>query len=258
MVVPPRFLSGLKRRRARPRTWLLLGAPLQTGGRPCGPLAAFHKRPLRLSLSEAKLGIAQLLFFCFSIFMIDKSELRRTLRAARRAHVDALPDAIRGLLFHRPPAPIAARIAADAVIGLYHAGPYEAPTRGYARFFHEAGHTLALPHFAARDSAMTFRHHGDLYDESDLSPGPFGMMQPEAAADLLTPNVLFVPLIGFTPSLERLGQGGGHYDRWIAEHPPRLTIGLAWDAQLCDTLPTEPHDVRLDAVITPTRIYGTL
>jgi 5-formyltetrahydrofolate cyclo-ligase len=65
-----------------------------------------------------------------------------------------------------------------------------------------------------------------------------------------------VPLVGFTASGERLGQGGGHYDRWLAEHPGRLTIGLAWDAQLCPALPSEPHDEPLDAVITPTRIYG--
>jgi 5-formyltetrahydrofolate cyclo-ligase len=82
------------------------------------------------------------------------------------------------------------------------------------------------------------------------------MRQPSDDAEPLTPDVLFVPLVGFTPALERLGQGGGHYDRWLAEHPPRLTIGLAWDVQACDTLPTEHHDQRLDAVITPTRIYG--
>jgi 5-formyltetrahydrofolate cyclo-ligase len=187
---------------------------------------------------------------------LSKPTLRSTLRAARRAHVDALPDAIRGLLFHRPPAPLLAHITDDAVIGLYHAGPHEAPTAGYARFFHDAGHTLALPHFAARNAAMTFRRYSDPHGESDLVPGPFGMLQPEDAAASLTPDVLFVPLIGFTAAMERLGQGGGHYDRWLAEHPPRQTIGLAWDVQLCGALPTEPHDVKLDAVITPTRIYG--
>ncbi|MCR9178922.1 MAG: 5-formyltetrahydrofolate cyclo-ligase [Erythrobacteraceae bacterium] len=185
-----------------------------------------------------------------------KSELRRTLRAARRAHVAALPDAIRGLLFHRPPAPLAARIAPGATIGLYHAALGEAPTSGYARFFIEAGHAIALPRFASRNAPMVLARHTDPYGESDLEPGPFGILQPEAAADAVVPDVLFVPLVGFTDSCERLGQGGGHYDRWLAEHPGRLTIGLAWDVQLCADLPIEPHDVPLDAVITPTRIYG--
>lgn len=187
---------------------------------------------------------------------LAKSELRRTLRAARKAHVEALPDSIRGLLFHRPPAPLLARIGDEAVIGLYHPGPYEAPAGGYARFFQEAGHTLALPRFSNRAAPMTFAHHSDPYGESDLEVGPYGMLQPAADAEPLVPDVLFVPLVGFTPALERLGQGGGHYDRWLAEHPPVLAVGLAWDAQSCETLPTEPHDKPLDAVVTPTRIYG--
>jgi 5-formyltetrahydrofolate cyclo-ligase len=187
---------------------------------------------------------------------MTKSELRRTLRSARRAHVEALPDHIRALLFHRPPAPLLARIGDEAVIGLYHAGPHEAPAGGYARFFHDAGHTLALPRFAARDSAMGFARHSDPHAQSDLVPGPFGVMQPGPAAEPLVPDVLFVPLIGFTASLARLGQGGGHYDRWLAEQPRPLAVGLAWDVQCCEALPTEPHDAALDAVITPTRFYG--
>lgn len=187
-----------------------------------------------------------------------KPELRRTLRAARKAHVEALPDSIRGLLFHRPPAPLLAQIGDEAVIGLYHAGPWEAPAGGYARFFRDAGHALALPHFAGPDAPMTFRRHTDPYAQDDLEVGPFGMLQPAADAEALMPDVLFVPLVGFTADGARLGQGGGHYDRWLAEHPPLLAVGLAWDAQLCDALPSEPHDVPLHAVVTPTRIYGHL
>ena len=103
---------------------------------------------------------------------------------------------------------------------------------------------------------MTFRAHIDPYDDSDLVPGPFGLMQPSDEAELISPDVLFVPLVGFTEDLARLGQGGGHYDRWLAAHPGTIAIGLAWDVQLCEMLPTEPHDVPLDAVVTPTRIYG--
>lgn len=187
---------------------------------------------------------------------MTKDELRKSLRAARKAHVTALPDNLRALMFHRPPAPLLARIPQEAVIGLYHAGPFEAPAAAYARFFRDAGHSLALPHFDSRAAAMTFRHHTDPYAQDDLEVGPFGILQPAAEADPLIPDVLFVPLLGFTAAGERLGQGGGHYDRWLAEHRPALAVGLAWDAQACDTLPTEPHDALLDAVVTPTRIYG--
>lgn len=193
--------------------------------------------------------------------MNSKSDLRKTLRAARRAHALAQPDSIRALLFHRPPAPVAKAIAQEAVIGLYHATPYEAPARGYAGFFHEHGHRLALPRFAESDAPMGFAQHTDPFGESDLETGPFGLLQPSPDAPALAPDVLFVPLVGFTASGDRLGQGGGHYDRWLAEHPGRLTIGLAWDIQLIepgDALLTEPHDFALDCVVTPTRIYGSL
>jgi 5-formyltetrahydrofolate cyclo-ligase len=187
-----------------------------------------------------------------------KSELRKHLRAARKAHVDALPDNMRALMFHRPPAPLLARIPAEAVIGLYHAAPFEAPAAAYARFFRDAGHTIALPHFADRAAPMDFRHHTDPYAQDDLEVGPFGILQPADDADVLMPDVMFVPLVGFTADGARLGQGGGHYDRWLAEHPAGLAVGLAWDAQLCEALPSEPHDQPLDAVVTPTRIYGNI
>jgi len=135
----------------------------------------------------------------------------------------------------------------------------EAPAYGYARYFQENGHTLALPRFASETEPMAFAEYTDPFDNSDLVCGPFNVMQPGAVARSLVPDVLFVPLVGFTVSGQRLGQGGGHYDRWLAEHPATRTIGLAWDIQLVepdDALPTQPHDMMLDCVVTPTRIYG--
>ncbi|MEP0191174.1 MAG: 5-formyltetrahydrofolate cyclo-ligase [Erythrobacter sp.] len=187
---------------------------------------------------------------------MEKADLRKSLLQARRDHVAAQSDAIRALLFHRPPGPLLEHIPTDAVIGLYCANEAEAPAQGYAKFFHEAGHPIALPHFATSDASMAFREHTDPFGESDLEEGPFGIMQPGDEGAELIPDLLFVPLVGFTVSGERLGQGGGHYDRWLTAHPPRLAIGLAWDVQLCDSLPLEPHDVPLDTVVTPTRIYG--
>lgn len=187
---------------------------------------------------------------------MKKPELRKKLRAARREHVEKLPETMRGLVFRHPPSQLLQKIATDAVIGLYHAGPYEAPTAHYTTYFHENGHTIALPRFASNKSPMEFAVHVDPFGESDLVTGPFGMLEPRTEAETVIPDVLLIPLVGFTANGDRLGQGGGHYDRWLAEHPGRIAIGLAWDVQLCDALPTEPHDQRIDAVITPTRMYG--
>mgnify|MGYP000002819482 FL=1 len=187
---------------------------------------------------------------------MTKDDLRKDLRIARRDHVTALPASMRTLVFMRPPAPLGALVPEGATIGLYHANPYEAPPASYARHFFEQGHELALPRFAGRGEAMRFARFIDPFDDSDLEKGPYGQPQPLADAPLVQPQVLFVPLVGFTSQGARLGQGGGHYDRWLADHPDTVAIGLAWDCQLVDALPIEQHDIPLTAIITPTRIYG--
>lgn len=146
-------------------------------------------------------------------------------------------------------------IPEGATIGLYHATVQEAPTEAYAKFFYEAGHPLALPRFDSRDAAMEFAAFTDPFGKGDLELGPFGM-QPSGEAIGVTPDVLFVPLVAFAADGRRLGQGGGHYDRWLGKHPDTIAIGLAWDCQLADDLPIDPHDHPLTAVVTPTRLYG--
>lgn len=187
---------------------------------------------------------------------MDKQFLRKQLRAVRRDHVAALPDSMRALVFHRPPAPLLDLVPEGAVIGLYRANPFEAPATAYAKFFLERGHEIALPRFSSRNAAMEFARFSDPFDEEDIEVGPFGLLQPFAEAPELVPDVVFVPLVGFTGIGERLGQGGGHYDRWLAANPGAVPIGLAWDCQLADELPVEDHDQPLRAVVTPTRIYG--
>lgn len=187
--------------------------------------------------------------------MEDKQNLRRELRAMRRDHVAALPRATRALLFLRPPAPVAALVPEGTLVGLYHAAPNEAPTRSYAKWLYENGRRLALPWFADREAPMAFRRWDDPFEDQGLEPGPFGALQPSAEAEEVIPGALFVPLVGFTAQGDRLGQGGGHYDHWLAGHPQVVPIGLAWDCQLVDTLPRESHDRPLRAVVTTTRFY---
>ncbi|WP_370034054.1 5-formyltetrahydrofolate cyclo-ligase [Qipengyuania mesophila] len=187
---------------------------------------------------------------------MTKSDLRKQLRASRREHVNALPESMRTLVFMRPPAPLLELIPEGSTVGLYRADPFEAPTAAYARHFFEQGHELALPRFAHKGAAMEFARFTDPFEESDLEVGPFGLLQPKAEAAGLAPQVLLVPLVGFDAEGARLGQGGGHYDRWLAGHRGTRAIGLAWDCQLVADLPTEPHDIPLAAVVTPTRIYG--
>ena len=187
--------------------------------------------------------------------MDNKRQMRTKLRTLRRDHVASLPDAMLGLMFHRPPGPIAALSPEGTAVGLYHARGAEAPTKAYARWLCENGRRIALPWFADRNAAMQFREWNDPWNDDSLEPGPYQALQPARDAKLLTPAVVFVPLLGFTADCARLGQGGGHYDRWLAENPAALAIGLAWDCQLVASLPREAHDLPLRAVVTPTRFY---
>ena len=187
--------------------------------------------------------------------MDEKTKLRARMRQARREHVATLPDMVRRLVFNRPPAPVAQLMPEGATIGLYHATAAEAPTLGWARWLAENGRTLALPGFANRDSAMAFRRWDNPWDDDSLETGPFGALQPASGSGVVVPDVLVVPLLAFAADGARLGQGGGHYDRWLAAHPHTPAIGLAWDCQRAERLPLEPHDQRLRAVVTPTRFY---
>lgn len=65
------------------------------------------------------------------------------------------------------------------------------------------------------------------------------------------PDVVIVPGVAFTTTGDRLGQGGGWYDRFLPKlRSGTVTIGVGFEPQIVEELPTEPHDVRLDCVVT--------
>lgn len=188
-------------------------------------------------------------------FADEKARLRKAFRTARAAHVEALPVSLRALILSRPPAPVAETMPQGQTIGLYYPVGAEAPSLGWARWLSENGRQVALPWFASREAPMQFRLWDNPFDEDDLAPGPWRAPQPPEHATLITPETVIVPLVAFTSSGHRLGQGGGHYDRWLESNPAARAIGLAWDCQLADELPIEAHDRALAAVVTPTRIF---
>lgn len=106
---------------------------------------------------------------------------------------------------------------------------------------------LALPHHQHRGDVMDFR----LWSPGDaLDSGPWSTRQPVDTADAASPGLIFCPLVGFDRSGGRLGQGGGHYDRYFALHPDIPRIGVAWSVQEVDAVPAGPTDIALDAILT--------
>jgi len=188
-------------------------------------------------------------------FADAKAALRRTYRQARAEHVETLPAGLRALMLSRPPAPLVEMMPEGMAVGIYHPSGSEASTLGWARWLAENGRRVALPWFASRGAPMEFRIWDNPWDEDLLKPGPWRALQPLRSSETVIPGLVVVPLLAFTGDGHRLGQGGGHYDRWLAAHPQVPAIGLAWDCQVAEDLPVEPHDRALAAVVTPTRIY---
>jgi len=90
-----------------------------------------------------------------------------------------------------------------------------------------------------------------------LSPGKFGIPAPndERVHAWSKPiDLVIAPGVAFTPDGHRLGQGGGYYDRFLEHHPCKHIFGLAYDEQVLDKLPLEPHDIKINGVVTPTRV----
>jgi 5-formyltetrahydrofolate cyclo-ligase len=139
----------------------------------------------------------------------------------------------------------------SGVIAVYRASGSELDPRPLSESLIELGWALALPTCEALDEAVLFRawKPGDR-----LSPDVCGIAAPLASAPEVEPDAIVAPLIAFDRRGGRLGQGGGYYDRTFSElrlkaRPP-LFVGLGFSVQEVDRIPLEPHDERLDAILT--------
>lgn len=179
-----------------------------------------------------------------------KQSLREKLRF-RRKHFVANLDALSELTaFRSIPAPLAELIASRAPVGAYVAWGDEPDILSLLANASD----LVLPYHAARAEIMEFRAWapGDALEE-----GPWSTRQPLGGAATATPSLILCPLVGFDRRGGRLGQGGGHYDRYFARHPGALRVGVAWSVQEVDAVPAEPTDIPLDAMLTEQELIIT-
>lgn len=117
---------------------------------------------------------------------------------------------------------------------------------------HHMDEQIALPCTPRKGLPLTFRSWSP---QDALKRGAHGTWEPRPDKVELTPDIIFVPMLAFTPAGERLGYGGGYYDRTLERLKSQsevLACGVAYAAQEAPTLPTDVHDVRLDAVLTET------
>ena len=85
-----------------------------------------------------------------------------------------------------------------------------------------------------------------------LKVNKYGIPEPETK-NIVYPDVLLVPLVAFDKNLNRLGYGGGYYDRLIKKLSKKkkiMKIGLAFSVQKIDKVPINPYDQKLDYIVT--------
>ena len=119
-------------------------------------------------------------------------------------------------------------------------------------------HCLALPFMNVHE-----RGHMDFYSYKKgdaLIENRYHILEPEnSPSKLVIPDAieaLIVPLVGFDIKGNRLGMGGGYYDRMLKKLSAQcVLIGVAYDFQLLESVPVENWDMPLDEVITPTHHY---
>jgi 5-formyltetrahydrofolate cyclo-ligase len=193
------------------------------------------------------------------------SSLRRVLRdtrrslthAEQRAHARHLVRILRREL----------RFQRARRIGAYWAADGELDPIAVLKAAQARGTWVFLPilkqTFARRARHLRF---GRYRPGQPLHPNRYGIPEPRSRGrDLVSPrrlDLLLIPLVGFDASCQRIGMGGGYYDRTLAYlndgrrrwRRPHL-IGVAHDCQRLPRILPQPWDVRLDAVATERRIY---
>ncbi len=112
---------------------------------------------------------------------------------------------------------------------------------------------VCVPVVQGRGQALVFHRWTEA---TPMVVGNFKVRVP-AVADVVTPDVLLVPMLAFDARGYRLGYGGGFYDRTLAALRAQravLAIGFAYDAQEVAEVPTEVTDARLDMIVTPSGV----
>jgi len=99
------------------------------------------------------------------------------------------------------------------------------------------------------------------FDEwNNLKPGSYGILEPRKdkikEISVEEVDLIIVPGVGFDEKGRRIGHGKGYYDNLLRKSTKALRIGLAFELQIVDHVPTEEHDVPLDRIVTEKRVIN--
>lgn len=144
------------------------------------------------------------------------------------------------------------------IVGSYYSIGAEMPTAPLHDLVQHRGAVNALPVVSGRDMPFAFYPYGV---GDTLGRDGMGIPAPVVGDGVapVVPDVVVVPLVGFDLGGHRLGMGGGFYDRTLPllkqANPDMCVVGYGFDCQRVDCVPTEPHDVPLDCMVTDSQVY---
>jgi 5-formyltetrahydrofolate cyclo-ligase len=168
-----------------------------------------------------------------------KAELRKQAMAARTACAPALGrELARHVLADCPPPP-------GAVVAGYWPMGEEIDLRPLLYALAEQGFTICLPETPPRGHPLVFKKW---QPGAAMLPGRFGTSHP--AGEVLQPDFVLMPLLAFDAQGNRLGYGGGYYDRTLAALPGAFRLGCAFAAQEFPNVPSGERDLKLHAIAT--------
>ena len=182
--------------------------------------------------------------------MLDqKKDMRAEAIARRAAAFDKHgPDASRRLAAHGLDF---LRVPPGKIVSGFAAIRDEINPADLMLWLHAEGFHLALPVMVGKGKPLLMRAWtpGDA-----MAAAQWGIAEPLDDKPEVAPDVLLVPLLAFDSNGNRLGYGGGFYDRTLAKlraRKPVVAVGVAYDEQKVDVVPAESYDQRLDWVLTP-------
>ena len=118
--------------------------------------------------------------------------------------------------------------------------------------------TLLLPRVLPGNQ-MEFVHVNDIH--LDLNSATFGLMEPRLVINSWigeAPQIILVPGVVFGKFGERIGHGGGYYDRFLSKFPNSITVGVSLNCQFQNhPIPQLPHDIRMSYIVSPIGIVST-
>ncbi len=179
-------------------------------------------------------------------------------RDARRAELLAARIAVSTLQRRQQNQLVTRRLATcfprlqGLVVGGYWPFRGEFDPRFLMRQLRDGGSRLALPVVVRKNAPLQFR---EWWPGAPTVKASLGLPVPDGT-DLLTPQVLLIPPVGFDAQGYRLGYGGGYFDRTLAAMQPQpLKIGVAFELSRMPTIRPQPHDIPMDFIVTESRLY---